>query len=278
VSWLLQPDVVASLVALALYGVGSRKRLRLVGAAPPQWRRRSACFVAGLASLVFVLSPVFERWAAELLAAHMLQHVVLLAVAPPLIVLGAPWIPVWRGLPLALRRPLALGVMAYPRAVRAAFRTLRSPVPVWLLVNANLAVWHWPSVYDLTLRNPAVHVLEHSLFLTLGLLFWLQVLDSPPLHPRLQGLWRVGYTTAASAAGWLLAVVLAFDPSPLYGAYAAVQHRPGGLSALADQDLAAGVMLGIGSVPYAIAVFVGIYQWLDEERPRRSRRRVTAAA
>ena len=115
-------------------------------------------------------------------------------------------------------------------------------------------------------------------FVTLGLLFWLQVLDSPPLHPRLEGLWRVGYTTAASAAGRLLALVLAFDPSPLYGAYATLQHRPGGLSALADQDLAAGVMLGIGSIPYAIAVFVGIYEWLDEQRPRRTRRRATAAA
>jgi putative membrane protein len=278
VSWLLQPPLIASIVTLVLYGLGSRKRLRLVGAAHPEWRWRGACNVSGVASIVFVLSPLFDRWADELLAAHMLQHVILMAFAPPLIVLGAPWIPVWRGLPLVVRRPLARGVVALPGPVRAAFRLLRSPIPVWLLVNVDLAVWHWPVLYDLTLRSQAVHYLEHALFLALGLLFWLQVLDSPPLHPRLEGLWRVGYTTAASAAGWLLALVLAFDPSPLYGAYAAVQHRPGGLSALGDQELAAGVMLGIGSIPYALAVFVGIYEWLDDERPRRTRRRATAAA
>ena len=277
-SWLLQPALLASLVTTALYALGARRRLRLVGAASSEWRWRGACFLAGVASIVLVLSPRYDPWADELLWAHMLQHIVLMSVAPPLIVLCAPWIPVWRGLPLSLRRPLARFAVGLPAVVRAGFRALRDPYVVFVLGSVDLAVWHLPALYDLTLRSSAVHYTEHASFVVLGLLFWLQVLDSPPLHPRLEGLWRVGYTTAASAAGWLLALVLAFDPSPLYGAYAAVAHRPGGLSALADQGLAAGVMLGIGSIPYAIAVFVGIYEWLDEERPRRTRRRATAAA
>jgi putative membrane protein len=273
-----QPTLVVSAVAIALYAFGSRRRVRLVGAADPEWRWRSACGLAGIASIVFVLGPQFDRWADELLWAHMLQHVVLMAVAPPLIVLAAPWMPTWRGIPLSIRRPLARGVMALPRVVRAGFRALRSPIPVFVLVNLDMGVWHVPQLYDLTLRSESVHYLEHALFFGLGLVFWLQVIDSPPLHPRLEGLWRVGYTVAASAAGWLLALVLALDPSPLYGAYAALAHRPGGLSALGDQELAAGVMLGIGSIPYAIAVFCDIYKWLDDERPRPSRRRVSAHA
>jgi putative membrane protein len=270
VSWLLQPALIASIVALALYGLGVRRRLRLVGASSPQWRWRGACFLAGAAAVVLVLSPAFDRWADRLLWAHMLQHVVLMSVAPPLIVLGAPWIPVWRGLPLGLRRPLARFAVGLPALVRAGFRRLRDPYVVFVLASADLAVWHLPALYDLTLRSAGVHYTEHALFVSLGLLFWLQVLDSPPLHPRLPSLWRACYTTAGAATGWVLALVLALSPTPIYPAYASLAHRPGGISALADQELAAGVMIGIAAIPFAIAVFVLIYQWLDEERPARS--------
>jgi putative membrane protein len=278
VSWLLQPAPIASLVALALYGLGARRRLRLMGAVNPEWRWRGACFLAGVAAIVLVLGPTFDHWADELLWAHMLQHVVLMSFAPPLIVLGAPWIPVWRGLPLGLRRPLARFAVRLPGIVRAGFHSLRDPYVVFVLVSVDLAVWHLPALYDLTLRNNAVHYSEHALFVALGLLFWLQVLDSPPLHPRLTALWRAGYTTAGAATGWLLALVLAFAPTPIYPAYASLAYRSGGLSALSDQELAAGVMIGIGAIPFSVAVFVLIYQWLDEERPPRSRRRASATA
>lgn len=277
-SWLLQPAPIASIVTVALYGLGARRRLRLVGTAPPQWRWRGSCFVAGVASIVFVLSPTVDHWADELLWAHMLQHVVLMSFAPPLIVLGAPWIPLWRGLPLSLRRPLAGFAVGLPAIVRAGFRSLRDPYVVFVLASVDLAVWHLPPLYDLTLRSTAVHYTEHALFIMLGLLFWLQVLDSPPLHPRLTVLWRAGYTTAGAATGWLLALVLALAPTPIYPAYASLAHRPGELSALGDQELAAGIMIGIGAIPFSVAVFVLIYQWLDEERPPRSRRRMSATA
>jgi putative membrane protein len=278
VSWLLQPAPIAAIVTLALYSLGTRRRLRLVGAARPEWRWRGACFLTGVAAIVLVLGPTFDHWADELLWAHMLQHVVLMSVAPPLIVLGAPWLPVWRGLPLGLRRPLARFAVGLPRIVRAGFHGLRDPYVVFALVSVDLALWHLPALYDLTLHNSAVHYSEHALFVTLGLLFWLQVLDSPPLHPRLPALWRAGYTSAGAAAGWLLALVLALAPTPIYPAYASLAHRPGGLSALGDQELAAGVMIGIGAIPFSVAVFVLIYQWLDEERTPRTRRRASATA
>ena len=277
-SWLLQPALLASLVTTALYALGARRRLRLVGAASSEWRWRGACFLAGVASIVLVLSPRYDPWADELLWAHMLQHIVLMSVAPPLIVLCAPWIPVWRGLPLSLRRPLARFAVGLPAVVRAGFRALRDPYVVFVLGSVDLAVWHLPALYDLTLRSSAVHYTEHASFVVLGLLFWLQVLDSPPLHPRLTPLWRAGYATAGAATGWLLAIVLALAPTPIYPAYASLAHRPGGISALGDQELAAGVMIGIGAIPFSIAVFVLIYQWLDEERPRRPRRRMSATA
>jgi cytochrome c oxidase assembly factor CtaG len=272
VTLFLEPPLLASIVNVALYSLGLRRRLRLVGAPSPEWRWRCACLVAGLASTVFVLSPTFDRWSDELLWAHMLQHVVLMSVAPPLIVMGAPWLPVWRGLPLGLRRPVARLVVGLPLFARRCLRTLRDPWLVLVLAGIDLAVWHVPAAYDLTLRSSAVHYAEHATFIALGLLFWLQLLDSPPLHPRLTALWRAGYATAGAAIGWVLAVVLALAPSPLYPAYASLAQRPGGISALGDQEFAAGVMIGIGAIPFSIVVFVLIYEWLDEERPRPRRR------
>jgi putative membrane protein len=154
-SWLQEPALFASIVTLALYGIGARRRLRLVGAVDPQWRWRGACFLAALVSIVFVLGPTFDRWADELLWVHMLQHVVLMSIAPPLIVLAAPWLPVWRGLPLDVRRPLARFAVGLPGIVRAAVRSLRNPYVVFVLASVDLAVWHLPALYDLTLQESA---------------------------------------------------------------------------------------------------------------------------
>jgi len=135
--------------------------------------------------------------------------------------------------------------------------------------NADVGLWHVPYFYDLTLRSAAVHFVEHASFLVFGVLFWAQVIDSPPVHARLQPFARAIYATAASATTWVLALVLALATTPIYPA----QH-PGhsGISALADQQIAAGVMIGPGSVPYAIVVFYWLYVWLGADEPRKRRR------
>ena len=141
---------------------------------------------------------------------------------------------------------------------------LLAPWPAWLLLNADLGVWHVPWLYDLTLRSEGAHYAEHASFLAFGILFWIPVIDSQPLRARLGELQAAGYVLAGAATGWVLALVLALAPRPLYPAYAALPHRVFGLSALADQQLAGGVMLGIGAIPLSIAVFVFLYRWLDE--------------
>ncbi|MGH2877170.1 MAG: cytochrome c oxidase assembly protein, partial [Solirubrobacteraceae bacterium] len=125
-----------------------------------------------------------------------------------------------------------------------------------------------PYLYDLTLRNQDVHDLEHLSFLVFGVLFWAQVVDSPPLRCRLAHLQRAAFVLSAMVVGWLLAIVLAFAGAPLYAPYAALATRPGGLSALGDQQLGAGVMWGPGTVPFAIALFALLYRWLDEAHHR----------
>ena len=218
------------------------------------------------------LSPAFDRYADESLAMHMLQHVVVIAFVPPLVVLAAPWLTVWRAFPLDTRRSLAHAVLRLPAGVRRGLRALVTPVVAFGLITVLLAVWHVPALYDLTLRNVAVHDLEHASFLVFGILFWIPILDSPPLHPRL------GYLGARALHGRGRRHRVAARARPrlrrdtLYPAYSALPRRLGGLSALADQQLAAGVMLGIGSIPYTVAVFVFVYRWLDEERPAVTRR------
>ena len=112
-----------------------------------------------------------------------------------------------------------------------------------------------------------MHVLEHVMFLGTGLLFWAHLVPSSR-RPRLAAAQRVAYGTGAIGVGWALAVVLALAPHPLYPYYAALAHRPAGLSALADQQLAAGIMWVPASVPLTIAVFVAAYRWLEPARGR----------
>jgi putative membrane protein len=274
------PSILAAVAVSALwYWRGSRRpSLRLVQAQVrrPRLPWRELCFIAGLAAVLAALDSPLERLADEWFWAHMLQHVLLMLVAAPLLVLGAPWMPFWRPLPLSLRRRLARAFVKSQSLawLRRVARVAAAPLGAWILFDADLGLWHVPALYDLTLRNSGVHYAEHISFLLLGLLFWSQVLDSPPFHSRLEPLGRAVYVTAGLAASWLLAVVLALATTPLYPAQTAAHG--GGLSALSDQQLAAGVMLGPGSIPYTLALFYWLYVWLGPEES--NRRRVRSAA
>jgi putative membrane protein len=112
--------------------------------------------------------------------------------------------------------------------------------------------------------------LEHALFFATGLLFWTRVIDSPPWRSPLADTARAIYVGSALVVGWLLAIVLALSTSPLYAPYAAEASRPGGITALADQQLAAGMMWVPGSIPFTIAILFVAYRWLEPKRARRA--------
>jgi cytochrome c oxidase assembly factor CtaG len=140
------------------------------------------------------------------------------------------------------------------------------PWPAWLLFNATFVAWHLPAAYDLTLRSAAVHDVEHAMFFFTGLLFWARVIDPGPLRPRLQWPMRIAFVVGAMVVGWVLAITLVLVPDPIYSHYALLASRPGGISALTDQQLAAGVMWVLGSISYTIALMSGVYRWLEPER------------
>jgi putative membrane protein len=237
-------------------------------------RWRSACFYAALAVLAIALESPIDVLSARLFWVHMIQHVLLLVVAAPLFVLARPWLRLWRSLPLGARRWLARGVSrgAGTAPLRAVSRTLGRPTPSFLAFSVVLLGWHVPVLFDATLRSTALHALEHTLFFCTAIMFWKQVIPSPPLHVRLHAPQRVLYVVAAMIVSWALAVILALAPQPLYGFYAHQASRPGGISALADQQLAAGIMWVPGSVTFLIVVFVYVHRWLlPPERANRPR-------
>jgi putative membrane protein len=278
-TWPFEPWVILGVeVTAGLYIWGGGRRAHVVRT-PNSWgssQWRATAFYSGLAAILLALDTPIETLARQLFWAHMTQHLMLIVVAAPLLVISAPGIQVWRGLPLSIRRPLARFAVKHPsmRPVRRSFVLATGPVAAWLLSSGNLWLWHWPAAYNLTLRDHTVHHLEHALFLGLGILFWAQVINQPPFRCRMSQVKRVAYVFLAAVQAWALALLLGYASAPYY-AYAQLAWRPGGISALTDQQLGAGIMWVPGSLTYAILIIACTFLWLrDEEQaaPRIARR------
>ncbi len=241
-----------------LYAQGGRGRR--------QERARAAAFYGGLATIVIALDTPIDAYADTLFSVHMLQHVLLLTVAPPLLVLGRAWPRLWLPLPVEARRAGA--------SVIAAAAPLTRPDVSLLVMSANFGAWHIPALYDLTLRNGFVHQFEHLTFVVTGVAFWAAMLGAPPLRTRIDDARRCLYFVLAMIPGWILALVLAYTRSPIYS-YTTLGHRPGGLSPLADQQIAAGVMWVPGSIAYTAAACWALYVWLEPGRAGTAARAAT---
>ena len=162
------------------------------------------------------------------------------------------------GAPSPARSPAAAR-----RRSGGAPRLAGGAVVSWLLFNLNFCAWHLPVLYDAALRWEFVHALEHLTFFATGA----AVLDagdpSPPWRSSLGELGKLAYLGSTLVVGWVLAIVLALAASPLYSPYVEVASRPGHISALTDQQLAAGVMWVPGGLAYLIAIVVIAYRWLE---------------
>jgi len=274
-SWPIEWPLAAIAVTALLYLLGGRLSATASDAGK---RWRGAAFYGGLATLVLAVDSPIDAYAGRLFWVHMVQHVLLMMVAPPLLLIGRPWPRLSRPLPLGLRRPLARTVLAGPTLapVRGVFRRLAAPLPSFVLFNGTLLLWHVPALYDLTLRDGLVHDLEHALFFGTALLFWVHLVPGAAGRRQLADGARAIYGTAALLVSWILAIVLGLAQAPLYDAYASLAQRPGGLSALGDQQLAAGVMWVPGSVPYCIVLVVVALLWLDPAAGSGRRRRLVS--
>lgn len=250
-AWTFDPLVIASLLAAAaVYGRGAARMRRPVG------RARALAFAGALLALtVALLSPV-EVAAGEVLWAHMLQHVLLISAAAPLLAASRPGVPLLVGLPGGLRR--ALVWWGRRRPLRAAWRILTAPAAAWLLAAVILWTWHVPALYEAAVGIRAVHVLEHLTLLGSAWLFW-RVALPPTSDRRLARGMDVVYLITGGFQGGALGALFVFSAVPFYELYAS------SATPLADQQLAGALMWipsGVISLGAAAALFVA---WLREE-------------
>jgi putative membrane protein len=248
--------LVLVVAAFTLHLIGEHRAA--AGTGRPRARRarqRALIFYAGLLTIAVALTGPLNTLARELFWAQMIQRLLLLAVASPLIVLGRPWLSLRRPFPPGWRRFVAQALARPP--IRGLSRALARAPGAWLAFNVNLLFWHLPGPNDLTLQNPWAHLLASGTFLLFGILFWTQLTRAGLLYSQ-----RIGYTAAAMLINVGLAIFLAFAQHPLYSPYAQLAHRPGGISALADQQIGGGIMWTAGDVPFTIAISLLVQRWL----------------
>jgi putative membrane protein len=228
------------------------------------WLWRGIYFLLAIFFLIAGDSAPVDILSARYFWVHMVQHLLLLVIIAPLLVLAAPLQPFWLGLPERVRR--LLQPTARWKAGRAVYQLghwLRQPAVACMLMIAGVWVWHWPSLYDLALTNEIIHDwCEHLTFLAVSALFWTEVIPSPPLRPRLGHLGQMALIGSAIAQNVILAMLLGFVQVPLYAPYAHLAAAAGGaFTALQDQQLGAGIMWTFGDVPFVIALAVIFYRW-----------------
>lgn len=217
------------------------------------WRAR--CFTGGLAVVVVALVSPLDALSGSLASAHMVQHVLLLLVAAPLLALSSPAAMLLRGTPPALRQATGRWRRRFG-LTRRSLRPLRHPAAVWALHVGTIWFWHASVPYDAALDNHAVHIVEHATFVVTGLLFWRVVIGARGTVTNGLGILLV-FTMGMQSV--FLSALLTFASAPWYSGYESTT-RPWNLEPLADQQLAGVIMwipAGLVYLAAALALLVG---------------------
>src|SRR5579871_1882999 len=214
----------------------------------PLWRAIS--FLIGIFFLWLALASPLSTLDDTLLTAHMLQHLLLMTFAPPLLWLGAPVMPFLHGLPQWLVRKIIGPILRAP-AIQKLGATLVRPSVALVISSAALIGWHIPSAFTLGLQSESWHIVEHTTFLFAGLIFWWPVIQPwPSQHTRPR--WPILlYLFLATLPCDVLSAFLVFSDRIVYPVYLATS-RPGGFSVLSDQQLAGSLMWTCISILYLI--------------------------
>lgn len=241
--------VVGLAYGYALYDLGRHASLA-------QLRRRGLVrtahpilFGVGLLVLALSLLSPLDRLADQRFSAHMLQHLLLLMVAPPLLLFGLP-------------SPIARAGLSNPR-LKAAVDRLTDPLLVYAVFHFNLYLWHIPQLYELALHNVLVHDLEHALFFYTAILFWWRIIDPTrgwyPLWQWQPARWV--YLLASAPPSYVLGTLLWGSDALLYPSYA----LSGANSALDDQQLG-GMLMWLQGWMFLMVSMLVFFLWYDPER------------
>jgi putative membrane protein len=259
-AWNLDPWAIGGLLgAGALYARGVATVWRRAGVGAVVGRGRVVAFAAGWYVLAIAIVSPLDTMAHLLFSAHMVQHVLLMLVAAPLLVAGAPLLPVLFALPRGWRRGIGRGWNRRP-ALGRAWHALTGPVVVWTVLAATLWTWHLPGPYQAAVLHAGVHRLEHATMVLASLLFWWVVLQ-PVGRRRIDGGSAVLLIFATKVQTGTLGALLTFVPRPTYPVYEAAAAGFG-LTPLQDQYLAGLIMGTVGGLVYLVAGTVAFLAWL----------------
>ena len=258
--WSFDPFLVAVAVVVALHEVGlGRLARRSQAERTRQRRRRSLPFYAGMVVLLLAVVSPIDYWADRYFFVHMIEHLLIMFFAPMLIVAGAPWLPLVHALPVGVRRRVGRSVLlgSWARPLRAIGRfLLRGSVAV-VAFNVVMVFWHLPGPFDLADRNQLVHIwLMHGTFFVTGIFFWLQIIPSYPLRPRLSAIGQIKALIGTNVVMFVLAMALSIFSSHSW--YSVYGHVPGvRLSPFIDQQIGAAILWVCGdfwAMPALMAV------------------------
>src|SRR5215831_10605647 len=252
-SWMLDPTLICLMALMVLIYVPGWLRLRQQK--PEQFgASRPLAFFAGLMSIFLAVCSPLDAFANLLLTAHMIQHLLLMMVAPPLLLFSDPFLPLLRGLPTKVSKH-GFGPFLAWKTLSSFGRRLTHPLVCWMGFVCTTTAWHLPPMYELALRSETLHSVEHVCFLATGLLFWWPVIQPWPSRAQWPRWTMIPYLFLADFQNTALSAYLIFCDRVVYPTYATAPRLPG-LSALEDQAAAGAIMWVPGSLVFLIAVGV----------------------
>jgi putative membrane protein len=264
-AWSWDPLILLSVGLVAIvYARGLRRIRRRTRRAPPEiWR--ATAFGSGLAMLIVALQSPISTYDNSLFNIHMLQHMLLVLGTAPLLLIGAPLLPLLWGLPEQERRGVGR-LLGRHGPLHTFGHRITQPLVAEVLFVSTLACWHVPVLYDAAQGRSITHNLEHAMLLGTAVLFWWPLL--PPIGASKQvsrGL-AVVYLAAAAVEGTVIGALLTFSSEPLYTTYR-LAPRITELSVLQDQQLAGLIMWVPSGLVYlsAILVQIGLLLRSDEQ-------------
>jgi cytochrome c oxidase assembly factor CtaG/polyferredoxin len=233
------------------------------------------CFLTGMFLVWIAIASPLDTLSGVLLTAHMIQHLILMAVAPPLVVLGAPMVPMLRGLPRFFVRE-GLGPLFTLRTVHGIERLFASRLFAWMAMNLCFLIWHLPSAYDLALRSPDWHEVEHASFFFTSVLFWWHIIAPWPTTYKASRWLLLPFLLTADFVNTGISIALTFSGRVLYPFY---ENSPRffGISALNDQVSAGSLMWVMGSVSFLGAAMLITLDIVSRKQDRRARQQLAAA-
>jgi cytochrome c oxidase assembly factor CtaG/polyferredoxin len=262
-SWSIQFWPTVGLILLAvIYFRGWLKLRKQVPHRVDGWRLAS--FLGGIGIIFLALGSPLDTFANLLLQAHMIQHLLLMMIAPPLLLLANPFLPLLSGLPRPIVRDAIRPFLLWDVCKRLG-RWLTHPKVTWIIFVVMTLGWHAPPLYELTLRSPTWHIVEHACFLSSGVLFWWPVIQPWPSRPHWPEWAMIPYLLLADVQNTVLSAFLTFSDRVVYPTYSLVPQFPG-MNALSDQHAAGAIMWVPGSIVYLIPAAIIAMRYLSPRR------------